>query len=60
MQQALYAGPRTGQKYSMSDGAPKPAGSARKGRGATLNLQGRFERLGREAFDDGWQRADDY
>ena len=43
----------------MSDDAPKPAGSARKGRGATLNLQGRFERLGREAFDDGWQRADD-
>ncbi|WP_333843624.1 PA0069 family radical SAM protein [Pelomicrobium sp.] len=26
----------------------------RKGRGAPSNLQGRFERWGREAFDDGW------
>ncbi|MFZ5558407.1 MAG: PA0069 family radical SAM protein [Pseudomonadota bacterium] len=43
----------------MSDDAPKGAGSARKGRGATLNLQGRFERLGREAFDDGWERPDE-
>jgi DNA repair photolyase len=25
-----------------------------KGRGATLNPQGRFEKLGREDFDDGW------
>jgi DNA repair photolyase len=25
-----------------------------KGRGATLNPEGRFESLGREAFDDGW------
>jgi hypothetical protein len=40
----------------MNDDPPKPAGAARKGRGATLNLQGRFERLGREAFDDGWER----
>lgn len=43
----------------MSEDFPKPAGAARKGRGATLNLQGRFERLGREAFDDGWERAND-
>lgn len=43
----------------MSDDPPKPRGEARKGRGATLNLQGRFERLGREAFDDGWERPDD-
>jgi DNA repair photolyase len=30
-----------------------------KGRGAPLNLQGRFEKLGREAFDDGWTRDDE-
>jgi DNA repair photolyase len=29
-------------------------GGARKGRGATLNPEGRFERSAREAFDDGW------
>jgi len=28
--------------------------AARKGRGAVTNLQGRYETLGREAFDDGW------
>ena len=28
---------------------------ALKGRGATLNIEGRFERWQREAFDDGWQ-----
>lgn len=27
---------------------------AQKGRGATVNLEGRFERVAREAFDDGW------
>ena len=27
----------------------------RKGRGATLNLEGRFETAQREAFDDGWE-----
>ena len=26
-----------------------------KGRGAALNIEGRFERWQREAFDDGWQ-----
>ncbi len=31
----------------------------RKGRGAPSNLQGRFERWGREAFDDGWSREED-
>jgi DNA repair photolyase len=30
-----------------------------KGRGAADNPQCRFERLGREAFDDGWERKDD-
>ena len=32
-----------------------------KGRGAALNLEGRFERWQREAFDDGWRsdRSDD-
>jgi DNA repair photolyase len=30
---------------------------ARKGRGAVSNLQGRFERDQREAFDDGWGSA---
>ena len=44
----------------MNDDPPKPRGEARKGRGATLNLQGRFERMGREAFDDGWEPAEDH
>src|SRR5215210_6312649 len=29
-------------------------GAAHKGRGATLNPDGRFQSLQREAFDDGW------
>ncbi|SDC53771.1 hypothetical protein SAMN05216345_102671 [Cupriavidus sp. YR651] len=33
--------------------------AARKGRGAVSNLQGRFERDQREAFDDGWASADE-
>jgi DNA repair photolyase len=32
-------------------------GSAHKGRGATLNPEGRFENATREAFDDGWDVA---
>ncbi|HTS54577.1 MAG TPA: PA0069 family radical SAM protein [Burkholderiales bacterium] len=32
-------------------------GAAYKGRGATLNLEGRFESVQREAFDDGWGAA---
>lgn len=28
---------------------------SRHGRGATLQIEGRFEQVGREAFDDGWQ-----
>lgn len=36
----------------------KPAGP-RKGRGAPINLQGRFERLGREAIDDGWSSEEE-
>ncbi|CAJ91966.1 Hypothetical protein, truncated [Cupriavidus necator H16] len=35
---------------------PRPP-VARKGRGAVSNLQGRFERDLREAFDDGWSSA---
>ncbi|MEM5402254.1 PA0069 family radical SAM protein [Paraburkholderia unamae] len=31
--------------------------TARKGRGAVTNLQGRYEVDQREAFDDGWQQA---
>ncbi|NYH99388.1 DNA repair photolyase [Cupriavidus plantarum] len=31
--------------------------SAKKGRGAVTNLQGRFERDARERFDDGWAEA---
>src|SRR6476661_7273744 len=30
-------------------------GAAHKGRGATLNPEGRFESLQREAFEDGWE-----
>ncbi|WP_454756872.1 PA0069 family radical SAM protein [Cupriavidus campinensis] len=40
------------------EGARRPP-VARKGRGAVSNLQGRFERDQREAFDDGWAPADD-
>ncbi|MGH8784399.1 MAG: PA0069 family radical SAM protein [Cupriavidus necator] len=36
--------------------SPRPP-VARKGRGAVSNLQGRFERDLREAFDDGWGSA---
>ena len=32
-------------------------GAPHKGRGATLNLEGRFESLQRESFDDGWDTA---
>ncbi|HXF65947.1 MAG TPA: PA0069 family radical SAM protein [Burkholderiales bacterium] len=32
---------------------------ARKGRGAGINPEGRFERLAREAFDDGWERGEE-
>jgi DNA repair photolyase len=31
----------------------------RKGRGATANPEGRFESVTREAFDDGWERANE-
>jgi DNA repair photolyase len=31
----------------------------RKGRGAGINPEGRFEKAGREAFDDGWGRPDE-
>ncbi len=34
-------------------------GGPRKGRGATLNPEGRFERSDRAAFDDGWDTHDD-
>jgi DNA repair photolyase len=37
--------------------APPP--TARKGRGAVSNLQGRYEVNGRERFDDGWADEDD-
>lgn len=40
------------------EGARRPP-VVRKGRGAVSNLQGRFERDQREAFDDGWAPADD-
>ena len=37
---------------------PKPL-SARKGRGAVSNIQGRYEVNGRESFDDGWTHDDE-
>ena len=50
----------------MSGAAPPSSGAgapsrrpARKGRGAASNRSGRFESLGREAFDDGWGSADE-
>ena len=33
--------------------------AARKGRGAVTNLQGRYETMAREAFDDGWASEDE-
>jgi DNA repair photolyase len=36
---------------------PKPLAPT-KGRGAVSNLQGRYERHGRESFDDGWLHED--
>ncbi|HKJ95174.1 MAG TPA: radical SAM protein, partial [Gammaproteobacteria bacterium] len=40
----------------MNDGADEPdrRRSVHKGRGATLNLQGRFDRQERARVDDGW------
>lgn len=35
------------------------AGGPQKGRGATSNLEGRFESVARESFDDGWTRDDE-
>src|SRR5262245_35469151 len=32
---------------------------ARKGRGAGINPEGRFEKVARDAFDDGWERVED-
>ncbi len=32
---------------------------ARKGRGAAINPEGRFEKVGREAIDDGWNTSPD-
>ena len=37
----------------------KARDQAHKGRGAALNLEGRFEQWQRAAFDDGWQTAAD-
>jgi len=34
-------------------------GAPTKGRGATLNVEGRFERHAREAYDDGWDREEE-
>ncbi len=40
--------------------AAKPSrGGPQKGRGATSNLEGRFESLARDPFDDGWPRDED-
>jgi DNA repair photolyase len=43
----------------MSDGPQRGAGPGRKGRGATLNPDGRFESARREAVDDGWGSLDE-
>jgi DNA repair photolyase len=37
---------------------PRPL-AASKGRGAVSNLQGRYERNGRETFDDGWEHEEE-
>lgn len=39
-------------------GAPRMT-SRLKGRGTASNLEGRFETIRKEAFDDGWEREDD-
>jgi DNA repair photolyase len=35
------------------------AGGPQKGRGATSNLEGRFESVARESFDDGWSQEEE-
>ena len=35
------------------------AGGPQKGRGATSNIEGRFESAAREAFDDGWSQEEE-
>ncbi|MYM36124.1 PA0069 family radical SAM protein [Duganella sp. FT94W] len=37
---------------------PPPSLTARKGRGAVSNMQGRYELNAREAYDDGWEREE--
>ncbi|MBB3118757.1 PA0069 family radical SAM protein [Pseudoduganella violacea] len=37
---------------------PPQSLKAQKGRGAVTNMQGRYEVLGREAFDDGWNQEE--
>ena len=36
-----------------------PADDRRRGRGAGINPRGRFETVGRQAFDDGWRTIED-
>lgn len=38
--------------------SPPPPPAIRKGRGAWSNASGRYERISRHAFDDGWTAAD--
>ena len=40
-------------------GGAQPAFERRRGRGASLNTSGRYERERRVAFDDGWQSLED-
>ncbi|EFL88830.1 PA0069 family radical SAM protein [Ahrensia sp. R2A130] len=45
---------------ALSSGAPhRIRDQRRRGRGAGLNMAGRFEPTSREAFDDGWQTLDE-
>ena len=47
---------RTGYSYSMPlKTVSGDHGAVYKGRGATLNLEGRFESVQRDPFDDGWE-----
>lgn len=52
---AVYLGKPMNASRDPKTEAPRPI----KGRGAASNPEGRFETSAREAFDDGWMRADE-
>ncbi|MBA5778422.1 PA0069 family radical SAM protein [Stappia sp. F7233] len=45
--------------FSVAGSAPTIDAERRRGRGAGLNMSGRFEKQAREIFDDGWETIED-